>query len=88
MKKIGLKKAPPTHLTGTVKEIRHGSEYGPDDEDSEMAHLVISHGKRPRRKGEKKDAYRETRTTRLHIPKATAEQLRIGQKVRVRVEPC
>jgi hypothetical protein len=87
-RRISLKKKPSHHLTGTVKEIRHGAEYGPSDDDPDMAHLVVSHGKRPLKKGEPKDRYREERTTRLHVPKHVAQGLQIGQKVHIKVEPA
>lgn len=72
---------------GHVKAIRMGSEYGPEGADDGMAEITVHHGPKPkpsRNKGfSKPEPYKETKTSRLHIPHEEAKELRIGDRVRV-----
>lgn len=85
-RRVGFKKKPGiSHLAGTVKEIRMGSEYGPPDADADtVAHVTVSHG---RRKPKDKHDYPPERTSHFHMAAEAARKLKIGQKVRVHVEP-
>jgi hypothetical protein len=75
---------------GHVKSIREGSEYG-DVDDSGLAEVTVHHGPKEKPKPTKSNQampYKESKTSRVHIPAAHAKKLKIGQKVRIHLEGC
>lgn len=72
---------------GHVKSIRMGQEYGNDSVDDGMAEISVMHGPKPKPSSNKNfskpEPYKETKTSRVHIPHEEAKELKIGDRVRV-----
>ena len=68
--------------TGVVERISTEAE-----ESGESARITIRHGPKPRRRKDGGLVSDYSETTHLTIPVAMARSLKVGQRVRVRVEP-
>lgn len=85
-KTLGFKKLGSIHAgAGHVKAIRMGSEYGPEGADDGLAEITVHHGKAKPFNSAK--IPHDTKTSRVHIPAEHAKKLKIGQRVKVHLEP-
>lgn len=90
-KKVGVKKiADHTVGTGTIMKIEFGTDFYEAHKREGCAVLQLRHGPEPKREKDKHGLISSTdypRTSRIDIPEAEAKKLRVGQTVRIRVEP-
>lgn len=83
--KIGLRKKGTHTGGGTVMGISHGSEY--DDDADDHAEVTIRHGAAPKRSNGPTIG-KSPKRSRVHVPGNVARGLKVGQKVRIHIEPA
>lgn len=87
-KRIGLKQT--SNGAAGTGVVTHVGECDRWDGGPGVYRVRIRHGDPPKPPKEKKGSYepeKEPPTTELKLPRAVAQKLRIGQKVRISVEP-
>ena len=72
------------HTTGHVRAIHVGSDY--DDEPTNLARVLIQHGERKQAKGGHPAP--SPRRSEIYVPHHVARKLKVGQKVRLHIEPA
>lgn len=92
-KKVGLKKVSDHTIgTGTIMKIEFGTDFYESHKREGCAVLQLRHGPEPKKSKPDKHGHAPAiseypRTSRIDIPEAEARKLKIGQTVRIRIEP-
>lgn len=93
-KKVGVKKVSDHTIgTGTIMKIEFGTDLYESHKREGCAVLQLRHGPEPKKTKPDKHGHYPSgiepypRTSRIDIPEAEARKLKIGQTVRIRIEP-